>query len=190
MSCAGLGGAVGLCRLFLEQVVVPGDQVVDATCGRGRDTLFLARLVGAAGRVWAFDVQEEALAATRTLLEEAGCLSHVVLVPAGHETMSEHVAGTVRAVVFNLGYLPGSKSAAVTQPASTLAALQQSVELLVPGGIVAIAVYTGHAGGPEESRAVSGWAAGLPSRRYNVWESRHLNRSSSAPHVIIVEKLP
>lgn len=39
------------------QFVVLGDTVVDATCGNGYDTLFLASLVGPHGRVFAFDIQ-------------------------------------------------------------------------------------------------------------------------------------
>ncbi len=39
------------------QVVQAGDTVVDATAGNGHDTLFLAKLVGPSGAVYAIDVQ-------------------------------------------------------------------------------------------------------------------------------------
>ena len=39
------------------QFVAPGDTVVDATCGNGYDTLYLASLVGPQGQVYAFDIQ-------------------------------------------------------------------------------------------------------------------------------------
>lgn len=54
--------------------------MIDATCGGGRDTLALARLVqpwagGQGGRVQAIDIQEDALARTRSLLHrELGSL--------------------------------------------------------------------------------------------------------------------
>lgn len=62
-------------RRFWKHVVSPGDSVIDATCGGGKDTLALARLVqpwkgGRGGRVLAIDVQEEALARTRSLLQQ------------------------------------------------------------------------------------------------------------------------
>ena len=60
-----LRGAVPLCHYYLQQWLRPGDRAVDATCGNGRDTLLLARLVGEEGRVWALDIQAEALARTR-----------------------------------------------------------------------------------------------------------------------------
>lgn len=168
---------------------MPGDVVIDATCGSGRDTLFLARLVGSAGRVWAFDVQDGALAATADLLRDAGCLERVSLVFAGHESIAEHVLTPVRAAVFNLGFLPGGERTTVTRPETTLAALDQSAALLLPGGIITIAVYTGHPGGAEEGRRVDEWAAGLPSRGFNTWKSCQLNRSESAPYLVLVEKL-
>lgn len=189
MRAEGLGGAVGLSHLFLRRTVVPGDHVIDATCGSGRDTLFLARLVGSAGRVWAFDVLERAMAATAGLLRDSGCLERASLVCAGHERIAEYVLTPVRAAVFNLGFLPGGERATVTRPESTLAALEQTSALLLPGGIITVAVYTGHPGGAEEGRAVEEWAAGLPPRGFNTWKSCQLNRSASAPYLVLVEKL-
>ena len=51
------------------QTVAAGDCVVDATCGRGRDTVKLASLVGSTGTLHAFDVQQSAVQQTRELLQ-------------------------------------------------------------------------------------------------------------------------
>lgn len=190
MRTEGLGGAVGLTHLFLRRVVVPGDVVVDATCGNGFDTLFLARLVGDGGNVWAFDLQAEAIRSAEARLAEAGCLSRVKLVNAGHERLDEYLKEKVRAVVFNLGYLPGVPDGQVTCADSTLAALDRASELLLPGGIITVALYTGHPGGAEEAAMVEKWAAGLAPRGFNSWKSRQLNRSELAPYVIVVERQP
>ena len=40
-----------------QEFVKPGDTVVDATAGNGGDTLWLARAVGAHGKIYAFDKQ-------------------------------------------------------------------------------------------------------------------------------------
>jgi SAM-dependent methyltransferase len=188
MGREGLGGAVGLSHLFLQRTVCQGDVVVDATCGKGHDTLYLARLVGSEGKVWAFDVQNEAVTAAEELLSGEGCLPWVRLVHAGHERIAEHVGEPVRAVVFNLGFLPGREEGAVTRPETTLAALEQSTELLLPGGIIAIAIYTGHPGGSEEAAAVGQWSARLPARIFNAWQSHQLNRSAAAPYLVLIEK--
>lgn len=186
----GLDGAVGFSRLFLRRAVRPGDRVIDATCGRGRDTLFLAGLVGESGTVWAFDVQEEALAETAARLREAGCSSRVRLVHAGHERLSAHVTEPLRAVVFNLGYLPGNRGGAVTRPETTLSALEQACALLTPGGVIVLAVYTGHEGGEAEAARIEAWAGALPGSEYHTWKSFQLNRSHTAPYVLVVEKMP
>ncbi len=51
-----------------RQALQPGDHCIDATAGRGHDTIALARLVGTTGTVTAFDIQPEALASTEALL--------------------------------------------------------------------------------------------------------------------------
>ncbi len=190
MKPEGLGGAVGLSHLFLCRVVRAGDVVVDATCGNGFDTLFLARLVGERGRVWAFDIQPEAIRSTEKRLFDAGCLSWVKLVNAGHELLADQVRENVRAAVFNLGFLPGGNGGVVTGEKTTLAALDQAAGMLLPGGVITVALYTGHPGGAEEAALAEHWAANLPSRGFNSWKSRQLNRSALAPYVIVVEKQP
>lgn len=42
------------------QVMQPGDTVVDATCGNGWDTLYMAQSVGPSGRVFGLDIQVRA----------------------------------------------------------------------------------------------------------------------------------
>jgi ubiquinone/menaquinone biosynthesis C-methylase UbiE len=190
MEKESLRGAVALSHFFLRGRVRPGDRVADATCGNGHDTLLLARLVGPAGKVWAFDLQEEALAKTRKVLAEAGCLAQTELLAAGHERLAEFAQESLRAVVFNLGYLPGGDKGFVTRPEQTLAALDQAKRLLLPGGIITICVYTGHPGGAEEGEAVETWASALAAEEFNVWRSRQLNRPPTAPYLVLVEKVP
>lgn len=184
---SGLGGAVQLCRFFLRERVQPGDIVVDATCGNGQDTLILAELVGERGKVFAFDLQETAMERTRERLGAAGLLDRVQLVHAGHERMAGFVSEGLRAVVFNLGYLPSGDREVTTTAKTTLVALTAGAGLLVEGGILLIAVYTGHDGGMEWS-AVREWAAALDPKSFNVWQSRQLNRSEAAPFLVLVER--
>lgn len=188
MKGEDLRGAVPLAHFFLRERVKAGDTVVDATCGNGNDTLLLSRLVGPTGKIWAFDLQEEALVATRGLLGEAGCLDRVELVAAGHERLAEFVTSPLGAVVFNLGYLPGGDRRCVTRPEQTVAALEQAARLLQPGGVITVCVYTGHLGGPEEGAAVEKWASALLPEAFNVWQSRQMNRAATAPYLVLVEK--
>ena len=91
-----------------SRVLEPGDRAVDATMGNGHDTLTLCALVGENGHVDAFDVQADAVRATEALLEKEGVRQRASLWNTGHEHMSEYVRQPVKAVLFNLGWLPGS----------------------------------------------------------------------------------
>jgi predicted methyltransferase len=143
---------------ILQSHLAPGDLAVDATAGNGHDTCFLARVVAPAGRVYAFDIQPQALAQTRTRLAREGLDETATLFLAGHErlaeTLPEPARGRLTAVMFNLGYLPGGDRQTTTTTPSTLAALQQSVQLLKPGGLLSVLAYRQHPGGAEESQAV------------------------------------
>ena len=57
-----------LAREVILRAVEPGDTVVDATMGNGHDTQMLCETVGPEGRVWAFDVQAQAVEETRNRL--------------------------------------------------------------------------------------------------------------------------
>jgi predicted methyltransferase len=179
---------VALCHFFLRERVKPGDRVVDATCGNGHDTRLLAQLVGPAGEVWGFDIQEQALEATRSLLVEDGLLGRVELVHAGHERLAEFVREPLAAVVFNLGYLPGGEKGIITRPETTRAALAATFDLLASGGVLLAVIYSGHPGGREEEDSVLAWADGLDPRSANAWTCGQPNRPASAPFLLVVEK--
>ena len=58
------------CLRFIRDHVKEGDICIDATAGNGNDTLVLCELVGDAGKVFAFDIQEMAVKNTRERLEK------------------------------------------------------------------------------------------------------------------------
>lgn len=183
-----LGSAVYLIQLLISESLRRGGTAVDATAGNGHDTLFLARLVGPEGKVYAMDIQEKALSATRALLEKAGVADRVVLLQAGHEEMASLVPGPVDAVIFNLGYLPGGDHHIVTRGDTTVTALKSALGLLQPGGRAGLVIYTGHPGGREECELVEQMVSSLDGSLYRVIRISFLNRSTHAPAVIVVEK--
>ncbi len=188
MNIPLLRGPVSLSHLLIRSFVSEGDNAVDATCGNGLDTLVLAGLAGFSGHVWGFDIQELAIKETLHRLDEAGLAERVTLLQAGHEEMSRHVDGPVKAVLFNLGYLPGGDRSVITRPETTVSALAQSLQLLEPGGIVMVTVYPGHGGGTCEQQAVDAWAAGLVPQEYHSWRMGQMNVASDAPYCILVQK--
>jgi hypothetical protein len=143
-----------------------GNLAVDATAGNGHDTLFLAQCVAPGGSVYAFDVQAAALEQTAQRLLAAGLQERVELVHAGHQNLLQHIPrqwhGRVRAITFNLGYLPGGDKRLITAREHTIPALEQSLATLDPAGVISILVYPGHAGGAAEASAVDTWLQALP----------------------------
>ena len=169
---------------FLAQVITPEDIVVDATMGNGHDTLFLAKL---AKQVYAFDIQNQALEKTSQRLEEAG-LSNVDLILQGHETVDQFVT-EVKAAIFNLGYLPSADKSIITQPQTTLEALEKLCRMLVKGGRIAIMIYYGHEGGDIERDAVLDFVSQLPQQEYTATIYRTLNQINNPPFLVMIEKL-
>ena len=182
-----LRGPVPLSHLILHHFLRPGDCAVDATCGNGYDTLLLAELVGSKGSVWAFDIQEAAIQATAERLSGCSIAERVHLIRAGHETLAVQVPTAVSAVVFNLGYRPGGDRSIITRPDTTLSALEQALQFLIPGGILAITVYPGHRGGESEEHLVNEWAAGLTQKEFHVWRMAQVNTSADAPSFILIQ---
>lgn len=185
-SSGGLPSAVRWSQLLLEDRLRPGDVVVDATLGNGHDTLFLCRQVLPGGHVYGFDVQVAAVENTRQRLLGAGIAAgEFSLFHGGHETMPMVVPGELReklaAVMFNLGYLPGSDKQCITQTETTMVALSQAVEWVRPGGLVTVAVYPGHEGGAEEAVRIAEWAGTLDAKAFEVQHLRPVNRAAAPP---------
>lgn len=148
---------------FAKPYLTAGSIAVDATCGNGFDTLFLAEQVGRSGLVYGVDIQSRAIETVRAKLLEAGTLPQCRLVVGSHSQLNamiepEHVGG-VSVVMFNLGYLPLGDKSIVTKPETTLAGLDQAFEMLLPGGFLSVLAYPGHPGGREESQCVADWIA-------------------------------
>ena len=169
---------------FLAQVITQEDIVVDATMGNGHDTLFLAKL---AKQVYAFDIQEQALEKTSQRLQEAG-LTNAELILQGHETVDQFVT-EVKAAIFNLGYLPSADKSIITQPQTTLEALDKLCQMLVKGGRIAIMIYYGHEGGDIERDAVLDFVSQLPQQEYTATIYRTLNQINNPPFLVMIEKL-
>lgn len=146
---------------FAKKHLSLGSIAIDATCGNGFDTLFLAEHVGSSGVVYGIDIQVRAIECVRQKLSERRTLPQCRLFNDSHSNLgsivdAEHV-GRVSVVMFNLGYLPFSDKAIVTTAKSTLVGLEQASNLLESGGLISVLAYPGHPGGLEESQCVGEW---------------------------------
>ena len=185
--------AVELTELHKQLILrhlTEGDVAVDFTMGNGNDTLFLSKTVGKEGKVYAFDVQEEALVSTRAHLEANGAPENYTLICASHHRVKEFVSEPIKAGLFNLGYLPRSgKKTVTTMRETTLPAVVAALELLAPDGVLIVAIYPGHEEGALEGEMLREYFSTLSKYRICPSEFRILN-SPTSPYFFLVEKSP
>ena len=176
-----------LVHQILKGVLREGDWVIDATAGNGHDTHFLAECVGSSGRVFAFDVQPAAIAASSLRIMEAGLTERVEFFQESHTEMERYVSeACIAAVMFNLGYLPGEDHSLTTQVADTLAALDAAVRVLKkPGGVICVICYPGHPAGKIEAEAVEAWMAEQASHGWRVAKYGAIHTSRPAPFLLL-----
>ncbi len=174
-----------LAQQILRGIIAAGDTAIDATAGNGHDTLFLAEAVREDGRVLAFDVQEAAIVSSRARITEAGYADRVEFFHQSHSSMADHAeAGSVAAVVFNLGYLPGADHSVATGE-DTIMALEAAAGLIRGGGVLSVVCYPGHDGGGDEAMRVETWMATLPARGWRVAKYGALGTLKPAPYLLL-----
>lgn len=183
---------LGAAHRIVEQHLNAGDVAIDATTGNGYDTVFLARTVGTAGRVYGFDIQTQALVNTFQRLLQHDLQNRVCLRLASHALMSSYIPpekhGLVRAIMFNLGYLPGADKAVITRFDSTLAALQAALGLLAAGGVITVLAYPGHRGGDAETEQIEAWVRDLDRNCFSSDVILSGHDKPSAPRLFVIRK--
>ncbi len=145
---------------FVAPALGLGGIHLDATCGNGHDTLFLLRHAPVKHLILALDLQPTAVAETERRVHNAGYPNERCRVICDdHANLCHHLPPTpsIGIAIFNLGYLPGGDHSIITQPSTTIAALETIRRLLVNNGRLAVAVYPDHPGGSDESEAVDAW---------------------------------
>ena len=160
--------------------------LADFTMGNGHDTLYLCSLVPN-GRVYAFDIQPEAVKNTRARLDDAGVTADAKLILDSHANAAKYIDETIDAGMFNLGYRPGGDKSVHTMRESTIPAVKSAIEMLKKGGILVISVYPGHEEGRIEGDMLLDMLAEYDKKLYCV-SHFHLVNSPDAPFVIAVEK--
>lgn len=158
---------------------------LDATAGNGHDTVFLAKH---AKQVYAIDIQEQAINATKLRLKEANLDAMIIL--GSHDQLVQFFDDNTRfdIIMYNLGYLPHSNHQIITTADTTVSSLRQALKFLSIGGIVTITIYTGHVGGQDEATAVEALLSSLDKHQYLVQKISYLNRKQS-PYLIVVQKI-
>lgn len=156
---------------------------IDATCGMGHDTLFMAKLLGDKGTVDAYDVQELAIVETKKLLKKNN-LSNVVY----YQTSFENVSFTdANLIIYNLGYLPNTDKKIKTTASSTIKSIDRALTYLSNHDdfIIVICVYVGHEEGIKESVEIDKLLSTLDNKKFLVSKYSNLYRNNP-PYVLTI----
>lgn len=183
-----LNTVVDITNLLIEKYVDKTDTVLDLTMGNGNDTLTLAKKVGKLGKVYAFDIQKQAIINTRKLLKDSN-INNALLILDSHENLRKYVNEEITFAVFNLGYLPKADKNIVTKYTSTIKAIKEILPILKVGGVINICAYTGHTGGMEEYENIILYLQTLNKREYNIINLNYINRLNTSPKMILIEKI-
>lgn len=126
--------------------------VIDATLGNGKDTLYLSNIINK-GHIFCFDIQEEAIKRSKELLKDKNNITYFL---KSHSEMAKTLPKykkKISLVLFNLGYLPRGNKEITTKKETTLKALQESFLMLNKRGMILIVIYK-HEEGKEEEKGI------------------------------------
>ena len=155
--------------------------------GNGNDTLKLCELVGKEGKVYAFDIQEQALANTKKLLEDHEVIHIASLILDSHTHMNHYInKNQADCIVFNFGYLPSGDHSLATKAGTSIEAVTQGLSLLRKGGLMSLCIYSGGDSGFEERDALLRFLKNLDSKKYLVILSSYYNRPNNPPIPVMI----
>ncbi len=181
--------ALDIINRIIDETVKEGDLCIDATAGRGNDTLHLCKLVGESGHVTAFDVQQDAVDSTKKLLKENRLSHRADVLLKSHSEMDDlFEEESVSLIAFNFGWLPKGNHNIFTHKETSIAAIEKGLRLLKNGGIMTLIIYYGRETGFEERDAILEYLPTLDNRKYTVVEMPFVNRPNCPPIPIVIIK--
>lgn len=164
---------------------------IDATCGNGYDSLYVAEkiLTPSCGHLHCVDIQKTAIDKTKKRLLDSleVKLSNRVYFHLGCFTKLPKAIESPDFIIYNLGYLPGSDKKIQTTASLTIKSIQYASHILSDGGLICISCYLGHKQGYEEYLALNAHLQSFSSQNFNITKHSLINREL-APVLILIQK--
>ncbi|PCI92417.1 rRNA methyltransferase [Candidatus Aerophobetes bacterium] len=179
---------IDLAHMFWKKHVTKDAIIVDATCGNGHDSLYLASECLHLGHLFCIDLQKEAIASTEERLASLtpSKRAKITLIEGSHVSF-ETLDCNCDLFVYNLGYLPGETKHITTMVTTTLKSVKNALKRLNKGGLISITCYPGHEEGKKEESALLSFFSGLCPSEYMLVHNKFMNRNSS-PSLLLVYK--
>lgn len=184
---AVLENPIDLNQRILNTILKGGDSVIDATCGNGHDSVFIAEKIGQAGHLFCFDTQAIAIKNTQEALQNLNNKPTCYFFNESHENLGNSVKSKVDCVFYNLGYLPNSDKSIITIAETTIKSLQSAFNLLKPNGIVSLISYLTH-DEQNEFQQLKSFLFDLDYNKFSIAETTFILRKTS-PVLFIIEML-
>ena len=179
---------VSYAQEFVAQRINNGSIALDLTCGNGKDSLFLARIVGRQGKLYSIDIQKDAIQRTKKILSNEDCLVQSRLILSCHSKFTQKIPfelkGEISAVMFNLGYLPKGDHQLTTKSETTIAAIVNAYDWLSLRGVMTLIAYRGHPGGTQENIAVKNL---ISANKWNC-KTEYGNQKNESPILYMISK--
>ena len=170
-------------KIILE--IVNKDIAIDCTCGRGNDTLFLAKNFQ---KVYAFDIQDEAISDTINLLTKEN-INNTKVIKDSHVNILNYVSEKIDCAMYNLGYLPKGNKDIHTIPFTTLESIKMTMNLLNKDGIISIVFYPGFPSGKEETDLVLEYLRQVNQKEFDVLMYDYINQINNPPFLVLIKRI-
>lgn len=178
-------GILPFARKLIDTYIEQGATVIDATCGNGNDTLYLAQQLQGTGVIHAFDIQQSAINNTK---EKTAAFNNIQYHLDGHQNVLDYVDSPVRLSIFNLGYLPKGDKSIVTLPQTTIQAIERIFSILEKEGIIILVIYPGHAEGQIEKEVVLNYLQQFNQEDAHIFKYEFINQKNNPPFICAIEK--
>ena len=169
------------CHERIQQMIKEPLLCIDATAGTGKDTVFLAKLVGEKGRVISMDIQEMAIEQTKKRLLKERLSDRAEVVLDSHAHMDKYAQKDSVS-------LPGGDHSLSTKADTTIEALEKGLNLLHEGGMISLLIYSGGDSGFEEKKQVLAWLRELTDDKYTVLVEAFYNKPNNPPLPVYILK--
>lgn len=182
---------------------------IDATCGNGHDSEFLAQLLKLncekyesdssliIKQLYCLDIQEDAMKNTSNRLKKVihpSQWENIHFIHGSHEKFPPLIReNSVSLICYNLGYLPGAQRKTTeafvqTTTETTKKSLVAAIPLLKEGGLLCVTAYPGNDGGEEEQKVVHDIVCNLSPTDWRVYLHSPINRPQS-PHLFMAFRI-
>jgi len=178
---------VELSHFLIDNYVDDGNIVVDCTSGNGFDSLYLCNRMQGKGFLFSFDIQKEAIERTEKNLRDNCSYDNYKVINDSHSNLNLYIENKIDFAIYNLGYLPNSKSSIKTKSKDTIISLKKVLELLRNKGSIVIVAYTGHDEGLERNE-IFDFLKNINPKNFSVMNINLINVNKYPPEVFLIQK--